>query len=476
MADGRFDDLLVNMARKHSNVEELTWSLLSFFERRTDLFHVMETSSDRMGFGPGMAEKMLFKHFHFCSGVCVIMKAHRFSPRPHGEDPANALKGLPQRLFFEDCRNTIQPISVVWRHSTPSRHYKRVAECISAAENSVTEARMSASAAPTSRVPLPTITIEPPKLVITVSDPDSGRRVSHKISLAFCDAVPCMLTGTNIVGLEPDCNPGEESGKMGVLLAKAPTKSKDLRATMTSTTAARNPAHHEPPGCDFAQHLASVGDYGKPPSTGFLRPSGVGEGYESLGSGGELVRVVDLYNEVKTSLVVKGHENVVDFRGIFYMDAMECKHVAELLSPAMACNIATYHSEIALVFSSIEGMSLQSWAHSEHGLSEACSLHALKGIGEALRYIHSLQVVHSNVNPESIFIKTDGESVLSDFGYAVHMVDGVMPVGLGQPVPIQFSAPEQVSDSCCYGAAADIFALGGCLYYALSDLQPFKGK
>ena len=50
------------MARKHSNVEvslnkpknptdvsaqELTWSLLSFFERRTDLFHVMETPSDR---------------------------------------------------------------------------------------------------------------------------------------------------------------------------------------------------------------------------------------------------------------------------------------------------------------------------------------------------------------------------------------------------------------------------------------------
>lgn len=33
-----------------------------------------------------------------------------------------------------------------------------------------------------------------------------------------------------------------------------------------------------------------------------------------------------------------------------------------------------------------------------------------------------------------------------------------------------------MSDSCCYGVAADIFALGGCLYYALSDLQPFKGK
>lgn len=74
-------------------------------------------------------------------------------------------------------------------------------------------------------------------------------------------------------------------------------------------------------------------------------------------------------NEVKMSLVVKGHENVVDFRpgffvrlfasqlafkgfrfvrGIFYMDAMECKHVAELLSPSMACwklskTFETYH-------------------------------------------------------------------------------------------------------------------------------------
>ena len=99
---------------------------------------------------------------------------------------------------------------------------------------------------------------------------------------------------------------------------------------------------------------------------------------------------MDLYNEVKLSLAVRGHENVVDFRlplifglclslrGIFYMDALECKTLAELLSPSMACNIASYHSEIALVFKSIEGVSLHSWACQEHGLSEACALHALK--------------------------------------------------------------------------------------------------
>jgi len=192
------------------------------------------------------------------------------------------------------------------------------------------------------------------------------------------------------------------------------------------------------------------------------------------------VRVVDLYNEVKLSILVRGHENVVDFRGIFYMDAMECKHIADILCPVMACNIASYHSEMALVFSGIEGSSLQAWVQSERGISEACALHALKGIGEALVYIHSLKVVHSNVNPESIFIKRDGNSVLADFAYAVHMGEDTQvrpgPLALGSPPPPLFSAPEQVDDLPRYGLPADIFALGGCLYFSLSNLQPYRGK
>jgi len=65
MADGKFDDLLLAMASKHKNVEELSHSVLSFFERRTDLFHVMDTPNDRMGFMPGKSEQMVLKHFRF---------------------------------------------------------------------------------------------------------------------------------------------------------------------------------------------------------------------------------------------------------------------------------------------------------------------------------------------------------------------------------------------------------------------------
>lgn len=65
MADGQFDDLLLGLAKQHTNVEELSFSILSFFERRTDLFHEMEQPNERMGFMPGVAEKMMLKHFRF---------------------------------------------------------------------------------------------------------------------------------------------------------------------------------------------------------------------------------------------------------------------------------------------------------------------------------------------------------------------------------------------------------------------------
>mmetsp|Transcript_51159 Transcript_51159/g.121589 ORF Transcript_51159/g.121589 Transcript_51159/m.121589 type:complete len:369 (-) Transcript_51159:98-1204(-) len=66
MADGSFDDLLLGLAQRHKGIEDLLYSILSFFERRTDFFHIMEGPEGKMGFQPGVAEKMMLKHFrHF---------------------------------------------------------------------------------------------------------------------------------------------------------------------------------------------------------------------------------------------------------------------------------------------------------------------------------------------------------------------------------------------------------------------------
>jgi hypothetical protein len=77
MADGQFDSLLLGMAQKHKGIEDLLYSILSFFERRTDYFHVMETPQDRMGFMPGAAEAMIMKQFdHFQTRYLTRAQAH----------------------------------------------------------------------------------------------------------------------------------------------------------------------------------------------------------------------------------------------------------------------------------------------------------------------------------------------------------------------------------------------------------------
>merc|ERR1719265_2216584 len=64
--DGRFDELLLGLVQKHEGIDALWYTLMSFYERRTDLFHVKETVDDKKGFKPGEAEDMFRRQFaHF---------------------------------------------------------------------------------------------------------------------------------------------------------------------------------------------------------------------------------------------------------------------------------------------------------------------------------------------------------------------------------------------------------------------------
>ena len=57
------DELLLQVAAKSGNIEDVLESIFGFFERRTDLFHVMTAPDDHRGFSPGRAEKMVMDSF-----------------------------------------------------------------------------------------------------------------------------------------------------------------------------------------------------------------------------------------------------------------------------------------------------------------------------------------------------------------------------------------------------------------------------
>ena len=58
----RFDGLFLNIAKEMGGIEGLLESFFSFLYRRTDFFHEAEPN-DKMGFPPGVSEKILLTTF-----------------------------------------------------------------------------------------------------------------------------------------------------------------------------------------------------------------------------------------------------------------------------------------------------------------------------------------------------------------------------------------------------------------------------
>eukprot|EP00930_Biecheleria_cincta_P035520 TRINITY_DN2442_c0_g1_i1.p1 TRINITY_DN2442_c0_g1~~TRINITY_DN2442_c0_g1_i1.p1 ORF type:complete len:751 (+),score=95.42 TRINITY_DN2442_c0_g1_i1:75-2327(+) len=104
--------------------------------------------------------------------------------------------------------------------------------------------------------------------------------------------------------------------------------------------------------------------------------------------------------------------------------------------------------------------------------NKACVV-LMKGLSEALRHLHSLEIVHRDVKPENILMGEHLRPILADFGIAASLHDKEeMAKVLGSP---GYAAPELVSN-LPYNERVDLFSAGVVYYYALTCHQPFHGK
>jgi len=97
----------------------------------------------------------------------------------------------------------------------------------------------------------------------------------------------------------------------------------------------------------------------------------------------------------------------------------------------------------------------------------------VKQIASALDYAHAQHVIHRDVKPENILLKSRHEAILSDFGIAVVLptLDSLSTQGAaGTPL---YMAPEQIRGKPC--AASDQYALGVMVYEWLTGEAPFRG-
>jgi serine/threonine protein kinase len=96
----------------------------------------------------------------------------------------------------------------------------------------------------------------------------------------------------------------------------------------------------------------------------------------------------------------------------------------------------------------------------------------IRGICEALHVLHQGGYVHRDVKPENVFVGTDHEIALGDFGLA-REVRPPMTTGSGT---LPYRAPEELLGDVEYGYAVDMWALGCVMYCLIFGNVPFEGK
>ncbi len=107
-------------------------------------------------------------------------------------------------------------------------------------------------------------------------------------------------------------------------------------------------------------------------------------------------------------------------------------------------------------------------------LSPEAAARILLDAGRALDYAHACGVIHRDVKPSNVIVRTDGSAMLADFGVAKAMGVTAHTATMTRVGSVFFMSPEQAAGAFEITPASDIYSLGATAYYALTGHAPFE--
>jgi serine/threonine protein kinase len=127
-----------------------------------------------------------------------------------------------------------------------------------------------------------------------------------------------------------------------------------------------------------------------------------------------------------------------------------------------------------IVMEFVEGVTLAELIRTRSPLSLARKLEVIRDVAIGLDYAHNMGVVHRDVKPANLMIRSGGSVKILDFGIARVANTGMTQAGdqLGTP---NYMSPEQI-DGTPVDRRSDVFGLGLVFYELLALRRAFSGE
>ena len=137
-------------------------------------------------------------------------------------------------------------------------------------------------------------------------------------------------------------------------------------------------------------------------------------------------------------------------------------------------DVVTEHDDVLIVMEYVKGWTLAS-SMARGTLQRERALEILTGVAAALDHAHDHGVIHRDVKPANVLLRTDGFAKLADLGIATAAhATRITRAGsvLGTPA---YMAPEQLAGGEIT-AAVDVYALAAVAYEVLSGQKARQGR
>jgi response regulator RpfG family c-di-GMP phosphodiesterase/serine/threonine protein kinase len=121
------------------------------------------------------------------------------------------------------------------------------------------------------------------------------------------------------------------------------------------------------------------------------------------------------------------------------------------------------------------GTDLENYVEQHGALVPAKACDLVHQIACALAEVHKYNLVHRDIKPSNVLVTPEEQAKLLDFGLARHFSSRLTEPGMALGT-IDYMAPEQARDASTVDIRADIYGLGGTLFWCLTGRVPFPAQ